>query len=1676
MSDIPIDFTELAQLTLLGISASSLDFKSTTLESDRYVCCREQGPQGNTVAIVDLQNNNEVTRKNMTADNAIMHPIENVISLRANGTTLQIFNLGTKQRLKAHTMNEPVIYWKWLDNKHLGLVTQSLIYFWNVFDGTNDGPSKLTDRHHSLNNAQIINFVAEPDLNWFAVTGIAQEDGRIAGHIQLYSKSRNVSQAIEGHVCKFASITLSGASHPTKVFCVGNKNAQGQGNMHIIEIDHVDGNPPFQKKQVDIFFPPDASNDFPISLQASNKYGIIYILTKYGFIHLYDMETGANLFVNRITADPVFTATSYNNGTGILTVNKSGQVLSVEVSREKIIPYVLEKLSNVPLALALSSRGGFPGAENLFTQQFQNYLNQGDYTNAAKVAASSEQLRTQDTINKLKHITPQPGQISPILQYFSTLLDRGTLNKYESIELAKPVLQQDRKPLFEKWLKEDKLTSSEELGDIVKSYNDTTLALAVYIRANVNIKVVSCLAELGQFDKIVPYCEKVGYNPDFTNLIQNLVRVNPDKASEFATSLLASPATDSKLNVEQIADLFFSQNYIQQGTAFLLDALKNDSPSEGHLQTKVLEINLLHAPQVADAILGNQMFSHYDKPTIGKLCEKSGLFQRALEHYDDLKDIKRVIVHTNVLPSDWLVSYFGQLNVDQSIACLKELFSHNLQQNLQVIIQVATKYSDLIGPQKLIKLFEEYKCSEGLYYYLSSIVNLTQDSDVVFKYIQAAARIGQTKEIERVVRDNNVYNGEKVKNFLKEFKLEDQLPLVIVCDRFNFVHDLILYLYKNQYFKFIEVYVQSVNPSNTPQVIAGLLDVDCDEAVIKNLLMSVLGRVPIKTLVEEVEKRNRLKILLPYLEKTLEGGSNDQEVYNALAKIYIDSNNSPEKFLQENNNYDTLVVGKYCEKRDPYLAYISYSKGGNDDELINITNENKMYKYQARYLLQKSDLDLWNKVLGSDNIHRRQLVDQVISTGIPELDDPEPISITVKAFMENDLPEELMELLEKIILEPSAFSENASLQGLMILTAIKADSSKVSGYIEKLDKFDPQEIAPLCIDNGLNEEAFEVYDKFELRSEAMNVLVESIVSLDRAEQYAEKYDTPELWYQLGTAQLDGLRIPEAIDSYIKSKNPENFEQVIDIAEHAGKEEELLPYLEMARETLREPVIDGAIINAYATLDRLRDMESFVGGSNVADLETIGDKLFEAKNYKGAKILYSNVSKYSKLATTLVYLEDYQGAVDCARKASNTSVWKQVNNACIENKEFRLAQICGLNLIVDAEELPELVKTYEYNGYFNELISLFESGLGLERAHMGMFTELAILYAKYTPEKVMEHLKLFWSRINIPKVLTACEDAHLYPELIFLYCHYEEWDNAALTMIEKSEVAFDHSSFKEIIVKAPNLEIYYKAIQFYLNENPSLLVDLLSVLTPKLDLPRVVRMFIKSDNLPMIKPFLISVLDKNNSVVNSAYHDLLIEEEDYKSLRSSIEHESNNRFNKLDLAERLEKHDLIFFRQIAATLYAKEKKYNKAISILKADKLWSDLLKVVAISKSPKIARDILDYFVETGNHECFVALLYTSYEYISHDYVMEVSWLHNLSNFIKPYEISIAYENQKKLNELYVDLKKRQDAEKGDEESSKNGQAPLMLTNGPMSFQNTGLLSAPSLGFQPTGTGFGNAF
>lgn len=145
--------------------------------------------------------------------------------------------------------------------------------------------------------------------------------------------------------------------------------------------------------------------------------------------------------------------------------------------------------------------------------------------------------------------------------------------------------------------------------------------------------------------------------------------------------------------------------------------------------------------------------------------------------------------------------------------CLRAMLSANIRQNLQLCVQVASKYHEQLGTQSLVELFESFKSYEGrchtwvhdlwhvglkqenmldeqftwshhrlnwplcysppaisikgLFYFLGSIVNFSQEPDVHFKYIQAACKTGQIKEVERICRESNCYDSDRVKNFLK---------------------------------------------------------------------------------------------------------------------------------------------------------------------------------------------------------------------------------------------------------------------------------------------------------------------------------------------------------------------------------------------------------------------------------------------------------------------------------------------------------------------------------------------------------------------------------------------------------------------------------------------------------------------------------------------------------------------------------------------------------------------------------------------------------------------------------------------------------------------------------------------------------------------------------------------
>jgi len=66
-------------------------------------------------------------------------------------------------------------------------------------------------------------------------------------------------------------------------------------------------------------------------------------------------------------------------------------------------------------------------------------------------------LRTQQTIQQLQTVSSEQDESSPLLEYFSILLETSQLNHEESIELCKTIIMQGKNNLLEKWFKEDKV-------------------------------------------------------------------------------------------------------------------------------------------------------------------------------------------------------------------------------------------------------------------------------------------------------------------------------------------------------------------------------------------------------------------------------------------------------------------------------------------------------------------------------------------------------------------------------------------------------------------------------------------------------------------------------------------------------------------------------------------------------------------------------------------------------------------------------------------------------------------------------------------------------------------------------------------------------------------------------------------------------------------------------------------------------------------------------------------------------------------------------------------------------------------------------------------------------------------------------------------------------------------
>merc|ERR1719183_3267755 len=107
------------------------------------------------------------------------------------------------------------------------------------------------------------------------------------------------------------------------------------------------------------------------------------------------------------------------------------------------------------------------------------------------------------------------------------------------------------------------------------------------------------------------------------------------------------------------------------------------------------------------------------------------------------------------------------------------------------------------------------------------------------------------------------------------------------------------------------------------------------------------------------------------------------------------------------------------------------------------------------------------------------------------------------------------------------------------------------------------------------------------------------------------------------------------------------------------------------------------------------------------------------------------------------------------------------------------------------------------------------------------------------------------------------------------------------------------------------------------------------------------------------------------------------------------------------------------------------------------------MEYVAESGDAVVAEELLGYFVEHGNSECFAACLLTCYDLLKPDVVLELAWRNNIVDFAMPYLIQVMREYINKVDGLDEKEEERAEAEAAQPAAPMMGLGnQLMLTQG----------------------------
>lgn len=166
----------------------------------------------------------------------------------------------------------------------------------------------------------------------------------------------------------FLNVKIDGRAEPSTIFCFTLRDAQAGGfKLTFMELG-ADKDVAYRRSEP--FVLPGGDSDFVVNMLPDNKHGMVFMLTKSGYLLIHEVQSGKSIFNRQVTQTTFFISGTNNDNGGVVASDTAGRVVQFSIDEDNLVPYITNSLNDMDLGVKLAQRFNLGGADNIFKKQF----------------------------------------------------------------------------------------------------------------------------------------------------------------------------------------------------------------------------------------------------------------------------------------------------------------------------------------------------------------------------------------------------------------------------------------------------------------------------------------------------------------------------------------------------------------------------------------------------------------------------------------------------------------------------------------------------------------------------------------------------------------------------------------------------------------------------------------------------------------------------------------------------------------------------------------------------------------------------------------------------------------------------------------------------------------------------------------------------------------------------------------------------------------------------------------------------------------------------------------------------------------------------------------------------------------------------------------------------------